>query len=98
MSYIETNEVHTQLDNLVSKKERLSKTLEEQKEKLRLLKQDIDTTNKDLKSTKKLIECHKIEKENFRKVCLECGYVESILEDIQPTPTTETKTETPTPI
>ncbi|QDI73935.1 hypothetical protein HOV56_gp46 [Nitrosopumilus spindle-shaped virus] len=102
---IKTNEVHTALEKLNAKFSRIenseieqSKKVNELKEKLDLEKTALKNIQKEKKEIEKSISNHKITFESFRNVCVECGFVESITKDIEPTPSSEAPTKNPSPI
>ncbi|QDI74035.1 hypothetical protein QIT55_gp49 [Nitrosopumilus spindle-shaped virus] len=102
---IKTNETHTSLVKLENKFKRFYDLEKSQTKKVNALKEQLDlekTTlkniQKDIKEIEKSISSHKITFENFRNVCLECGYVESITKDIKPTPLNEQPKNKPSPI
>ncbi|QDI74119.1 hypothetical protein [Nitrosopumilus spindle-shaped virus] len=96
--YIKTDEVHTQLNNLVVKKDSLVSREMELKLSLDNIKNDLAETKKNLKNTIKQIDSHKIVLDGMIHGCLECGYVLDRLEDIKPTPLQQTPQNKPSPI
>jgi len=79
MSYTKTTENHSALDTLVNAEsltESRIKDLEEDLKNVRIKLRDAKLHQKELQKT---ILKHEMKTENMRKFCVECGYVESIL-------------------
>lgn len=66
-----TTEKHTKLENLVAEKLELAQALERASKTVKAGKIRLTEINADIKK-------HKMHRENFRKSCIECGYVSEI--------------------